>query len=95
MTAQHRDVSDPELVHEFATTVGEPERLDYLYLLTVADICATSPKLWTGWKDRLMAALYHSARQAFDRGLKNRMLRSEKADTQQREARAPPIGGRC
>lgn len=87
MTAQHRDVSDPEVVHEFATAVGERERLDYLYLLTVADICATSPKLWTGWKDRLLAALYQATTQAFDRGLKNPLLRSEKAKTQRREAR--------
>src|SRR6185437_16095319 len=42
--------------------VGEWERLDYLYLLTVADIAGTSAKLWNSWKDRLLADLYVSAR---------------------------------
>ncbi len=85
MAAQHQDVSDPEVVHQFAETVGERERLDYLYLLTIADICATSPKLWTGWKDRLIAALYDAASSAFDRGLKNPLLRSEKATANKAE----------
>ncbi len=63
-TAQRRDIADPEVVHEFAVQVGDWERLDNLYLLTIADIRGTSPKLWNAWKDRLLADLYVAARYA-------------------------------
>lgn len=61
-TAQRRDITDPDVVHRFATEVGDWEHLDNLYLLTVADIIGTSPKLWNAWKDRLLADLYVAAR---------------------------------
>jgi [protein-PII] uridylyltransferase len=63
-TAQRQDITDPDVVHRFADTVGSSTRLDYLYLLTIADIIGTSPKLWNGWKDRLLADLYTSTRYA-------------------------------
>jgi [protein-PII] uridylyltransferase len=63
-TAQRQDITDPDVVNRFAETVSTPERLDYLYLLTIADIIGTSPKLWNGWKDRLLADLYTAARYA-------------------------------
>lgn len=63
-TAQRQDITDPEVVHRFATKMGDWEHLDYLYLLTVADIIGTSPKLWNAWKDRLLADLYVAARYA-------------------------------
>jgi [protein-PII] uridylyltransferase len=62
VTAQRQDISDAEVVHAFAVQVGEWERLDHLYLLTIADIAGTSPKLWNSWKDRLLADLYVAAR---------------------------------
>jgi len=62
VTAQRQDITDPEVVRRFAAHVGDWERLDYLYLLTVADIAGTSAKLWNSWKDRLLADLYVSAR---------------------------------
>src|SRR3546814_11448976 len=46
ITAQKQDISDPHVIHRFATQVADRERLDYLYLLTCADIAGTSPKLW-------------------------------------------------
>ena len=46
ITAQRRDISDPAVVSEFAATVGDHVHLDYLYLLTVADIRGTNPGLW-------------------------------------------------
>ncbi|MDO4937162.1 MAG: [protein-PII] uridylyltransferase [Sutterellaceae bacterium] len=58
--AQKQDITSPEVVERFAKTVGTKERLDGLFLLTVADIRATSPKVWNGWKARLLTELYQS-----------------------------------
>ncbi len=63
-TAQKKDISDPQVIAEFCQSVASVERLNYLYLLTVADICATSPVVWNGWKDNLLKTLYHRARHA-------------------------------
>jgi [protein-PII] uridylyltransferase len=60
-TAQREDISDPEVVRRFVKTVGTKERLDALYLLTVADIRATGPKVWTPWKGALLETLYRAA----------------------------------
>ncbi|HEX6834363.1 MAG TPA: [protein-PII] uridylyltransferase [Rudaea sp.] len=69
VTAQKQDISDPDVVHRFAVNVADWERLDYLYLLTVADISGTSAKLWNSWKDRLLCDLYVSARYMLRAGL--------------------------
>ena len=70
-TAQKQDISDPVVIHRFAAHVAERERLDLLYLLTCADIAGTSPKLWNGWKDRLLADLYTATRLALRQGLEH------------------------
>ena len=59
--AQKQDISDPNVVRRFLDVVGTKERLDALYLLTVADIRATSAKVWTPWKAQLLETLYRSA----------------------------------
>jgi len=87
MTAQRKDISDPEVIHAFAETVGEPVRLDYLYLLTVADIRATDPKRWNSWKDALLKELYTSTRKALVRGLDDMQAREELVSMKQSEAR--------
>ncbi|GAB2569198.1 [protein-PII] uridylyltransferase [Dyella jejuensis] len=69
-TAQRQDITDPEVVHRFADIVGGRERLGQLYLLTIADIIGTSPRLWNAWKDRLLADLYTSTRYALRRDAK-------------------------
>lgn len=69
VTSQKQDITDPEVIHRFAEKVADRQRLDYLYLLTCADIAGTSPKLWNGWKDRLLADLHTATRLALRRGL--------------------------
>ncbi|RRN80576.1 [protein-PII] uridylyltransferase [Pseudoxanthomonas sp. SGD-10] len=69
VTAQKQDIADPEVVRRFAILMGERERLDYLYLLTCADIAGTSPKVWNAWKDRLLADLYLATRRMLREGL--------------------------
>lgn len=78
VTAQKQDIADPDVIHRFADKVGDRERLDYLYLLTCADIAGTSPKLWNAWKDRLLADLYAATRRAFRRGLENPLAAGER-----------------
>ena len=56
--AQKKDLSDPEVITAFAQRVGTERRLTALYLLTVADIRGTSPKVWNGWKGKLLEDLY-------------------------------------
>ena len=63
-TAQRQDITDPDVVHRFAEQVGSRERLGQLYLLTIADIIGTSPRLWNGWKDRLLSDLCIATRYA-------------------------------
>ena len=69
LTAQKQDIGDPGVVRRFAEACGDDERLDHLYCLTVADIRATSPKLWNSWRDRLLMELHQAARDALARGL--------------------------
>ena len=76
-TAQRKDISDPDVINSFACEVGNKHYLDYLYLLTVADIRATSPSVWNSWKDALLAELYHSTYKALRRGLSNPVAEGE------------------
>ena len=79
--AQKQDLSDPDVIAAFAALVKDERHLTALYLLTVADIRGTSPKVWNAWKAKLLEDLYritlrvlggepHSA----DRELKNRQV---------------------
>ncbi|WP_145927060.1 [protein-PII] uridylyltransferase [Jeongeupia sp. USM3] len=58
--AQKQDVYDPEVVAHFAELVGTQRRLTALYLLTVADIRGTSPKVWNAWKAKLLEDLFRA-----------------------------------
>ncbi|HWD22745.1 MAG TPA: [protein-PII] uridylyltransferase [Burkholderiales bacterium] len=62
--AQKQDVYDPEVVRAFAERVGSERRLVALYLLTVADVRGTSPKVWNAWKAKLLEDLFRAARRA-------------------------------
>ena len=70
-TAQRMDISDPEVINQFADKVGDRNHLNYLYLLTVADIKGTNPALWNNWKEALLAELYQKTLHALRRGLEN------------------------
>jgi [protein-PII] uridylyltransferase len=56
--AQKEDLSDPDVIADFAAAVGSERRLTALYLLTVADVRGTSPKVWNAWKGKLLEDLY-------------------------------------
>ena len=58
--AQKQDLSDPDVIGEFARCVGNERYLTGLYLLTVADIRGTSPKVWNAWKGKLLEDLYRA-----------------------------------
>lgn len=69
--SQKQDISDPEVIHKFALTVGDQLHLDYLYCLTVADINGTNKELWNTWRASLLRQLYLDTRRALRRGLEN------------------------
>ncbi len=77
VTAQKKDISDPAVIHEFAERVGNVAYLNYLYLLTMADISGTSSKLWNTWRASLLLDLYRKTRAALQRGLENPIKRDE------------------
>jgi [protein-PII] uridylyltransferase len=69
ITSQKKDISDPDIIQEFARHVGDQVHLDYLYVLTVADVRGTNPKLWNSWKARLFEEFYERIKRALRRGL--------------------------
>jgi [protein-PII] uridylyltransferase len=60
--AQKQDIADPEVVGRFALLAGTERRLTALYLLTVADVRGTSPRVWTSWKGKLLEDLFRMTR---------------------------------
>ncbi len=62
--AQKEDLSDPAVIAAFAARVGNERTLTALYLLTVADIRGTSPKVWNAWKGKLLEDLYRATLRA-------------------------------
>lgn len=78
MTAQRKDIDDPEVIHEFAREMGDKLHLDYLYAMTVADIRATNPELWNSWRATLLRQLYLNTKRALRLGLENPVNRIER-----------------
>ncbi|MBC3870367.1 [protein-PII] uridylyltransferase [Undibacterium oligocarboniphilum] len=84
--AQKQDLSDPDVVRNFAALVKDERHLTALYLLTVSDIRGTSPKVWNAWKGKLLEDLYRMTLRVLggeapskDRELKNRQEEALKA----------------
>jgi [protein-PII] uridylyltransferase len=88
MTAQRRDIADPAIIRDFAAHVGDQTHLDHLYLLTVADVRATNPKLWNSWKAQLFEELYFATKRALRRGLETPIDKDELLAERRAAARA-------
>jgi [protein-PII] uridylyltransferase len=88
ITAQKKDISDPDIIHGFARRVGDQAHLDYLYVLTVADVRGTNPKLWNAWKARLFEEFYERTKRALRRGLETPVDQDELIRETQEHARA-------
>ena len=86
-TAQKKDLGEPDVINEFAEIVGDRTRLDYLYVLTVADVRGTDPKLWNSWKAQLFRDLYELAKRALRRGPENPLESKQLVSEKQEKAR--------
>ncbi len=75
--SQKQDISDPDVIQNFALLVGDQLHLDYLYSLTVADINGTNKELWNTWRASLMRQLYLETKRALRRGLENNIDKHE------------------
>jgi len=84
--AQKQDISDPDIIHNFALAVGDMVHLDYLYCLTVADINGTNKELWNTWRASLLRQLYLDTRRALRRGLENNVDKQELIEERQQAA---------
>jgi [protein-PII] uridylyltransferase len=83
LTAQKQDIADPEVIAAFARHVGDETHLDYLYVLTAADVRATNPRLWNSWKSSLFNDFYERVKRALRRGLETPIDQDElERDTQ-------------
>ncbi|WP_152207576.1 [protein-PII] uridylyltransferase [Marinobacter changyiensis] len=87
MTAQRKDISDPDIINGFARAVPSQVHLDYLYVMTVCDISATNPKLWNTWRASLLRQLYIETKLALRRGTETPVDRQEWVRATQSEAR--------
>jgi len=76
-TAQKKDLGDPNVINKFAALVGDQSHLDHLYVLTVADVRGTNPKLWNSWKATLFRDLYDLTSRALRSGLENPIDREQ------------------
>ena len=94
VTAQKQDISDPEVINDFARFVGDETHLDYLYVLTASDVRGTNPKLWNSWKASLFQEFYDRVKRALRRGLETPIDAQELRDeTQVAAHRILTLGG--
>jgi len=77
MTAQKKDIDDPEIIHLFAEKIPSLTHLEYLYVLTVCDIAATNHNLWNSWRASLLQQLYIETRRTIRRGIDEPVNRND------------------
>ncbi|TNF99048.1 MAG: [protein-PII] uridylyltransferase, partial [Gammaproteobacteria bacterium] len=85
-TSQKFDVNDPDVVKEFSEFVGDTNHLNYLYVLTVADMRGTNPSLWNSWKANLLNGLYNNSMQLLRKGIGSIHLLEERQAAMRMEA---------
>ncbi|MEN7342061.1 MAG: [protein-PII] uridylyltransferase [Pseudomonadota bacterium] len=88
MTAQKKDITDPDVIAAFAKRMGDQRHLDYLYVLTAADVRGTNPKLWNSWKAKLFRDLHAATSDALARGLQNPLEKASLVADTAEEAKA-------
>ncbi len=84
--AQRKDIQDPDVIKDFAKTVGDQTHLDYLYTLTVADINATNPNLWNTWRASLLSQLYQSTKRSLSLGMEKVVGKTSRIQDNQNQA---------
>ena len=84
-TAQKMDISDPAVIKEFAEKVGNQERLENIYLLTMADMRGTSPNVWNDWKNKLLQQLYHATSRHLRRDSTDSVYNAERLESLRQE----------
>ena len=87
MTAQRKDIEDPEVIREFADLVGNINYLNNLYLLTLSDSRATNPKRWNSWRNSILIQLYQATRAMLEKDDATRSITALVGQRQQ-EAKA-------
>jgi [protein-PII] uridylyltransferase len=86
MTSQKKDLNDPNVINDFAHTVGDEAHLDHLYVLTVADVRGTNPKIWNSWKNTLFWELYQLTKRALRRNFSQPLNAEELISETQNQA---------
>lgn len=89
--SQRKDISDPDVIHDFAREVSDQVHLDYLFTLTVADMNATNPNIWNSWRASLMRQLYLETKRALRRGLEHHVDKQDWIEDTQNAAIAKLI----
>jgi [protein-PII] uridylyltransferase len=86
-TAFKRDLADPKTIEDFVHQVQSPERLRLLLALTVVDIRAVGPGVWSEWKRTLLRTLFEAAEERLRLGHKQHG-RAQVVEARQKELAA-------
>jgi len=86
-TSHQQDITDIEVIYKFASIVADGIRLNYLYVLTVADIRATNPSLWNSWKENLLNELYNATNRLYRYGMVSSDLEEHRLNARRSESR--------
>ena len=95
VTAQRKDINDPDVIKDFASKVKNERQLDYLYCLTLADIRATNDNLWNDWKNTLLRELYLHTQRALRLGLENPMDQRDQIRDKKQQAKRRLLNHGC